>query len=632
MGPSPRLRRSFCMFILPRAFRSSRLARCAFFAVVLVLISASAFAQVINTVAGGFNPSAAASQNACLPIRAATFLQGNAYVMSCNRVFKVDTRGNWTLVAGNGKFGFSGDGSAATSASMAEPRSVGADASGNVYIFDEFNNRVREVVASTGIIQTIAGTGTPGYSGDGGQAVNAQIATGNRASLYVDPSTGDVYIADSGNNVIRKVTVSTGVISTVAGTGTRGFTGDGGLATSARLRSPEGVFVDAFGNIFIADSGNQRVREVVASTGNIQTIAGNGTAGFSGDGGPATSAELSQPDGVFFDSSDNLFISDQTNNRIRKVDSTGTIHTIAGNGQFIPNSCNTSFDLCFGNGGAATNAAIYSPQSVWEDQGNLFIVTLVYGVQEIPSGNSNLQNFAGNGAIGFGGDGGPALSAQLDTPVGVAVDNSGNVYIADQDVSGFSAALKEVVASTGEIKTIAGKEIGSLALSGDGGPATAATTQPNGVFVDASQNIFIADGLGEVREISAATGIIEAVAGNGAPGYSGDGGPAISAQVSPTGVFIDGSGNIFIADGSNHRVREVVGGPGGNIVTVAGNGTPGFGGDGGPATSAELDFPSAVWLDHSGNIFIADEVNPPRIRKGQKRSKMRVMWPRLRPS
>ena len=337
-----------------------------------------------------------------------------------------------------------------------------------------------------------------------------------------------------------------GDISTVAGTGTAGFGGDGGPATSAQLNIPRAVAVDSSGNLFIADWGNGRIRKVDTS-GTISTVAGNGTAGFSGDGGPATSAKLNIPRGVAVDSSGNLFIADWSNGRIRKVDTSGTISTVAGDGTF-----------------------------------------------------------------GFGGDGGPATSAQLSFPTGVAVDSSGNLFIADT----ANHRIRKVDTS-GTISTVAGN--GTAGFSGDGGPATSAKLNfPFGVAVDSSGNLFIADHFNHrVRKVDT-SGNIDTVAGTGATGpfaggFSDDGGPATSAALNlPDGVAVDSSGNLFIADSINNRIRKVD--TSGNISTVAGDGTQGFSGDGGPATSAQLFFPTGVALDSSGNLFIAD-LNNHRIRK-----------------
>ena len=218
---------------------------------------------------------------------------------------------------------------------------MAVDASGNLYIADTGNNRIRKVSA-TGIITTVAGNGSAGYSGDGGPATSAQLD--GPEGVAVDGS-GNLYIADTCNNRIRKVS-ATGIITTVAGNGSAGYSGDGGPATSAQLSLPAGVAVDGSGNLYIADSGNNRIRKVSA-TGIITTVAGNGSPGYSGDGGPATSAQLNQPAGVAVDASGNLYIADSSNNRIRKVSATGIITTVAGNG----------FDGYSGDGGPATSAA-----------------------------------------------------------------------------------------------------------------------------------------------------------------------------------------------------------------------------------------------------------------------------------
>jgi secreted PhoX family phosphatase len=336
------------------------------------------------------------------------------------------------------------------------------------------------------------------------------------------------------------------IINTVAGNGVAGFSGDGGPATSASLNFPPGVAVDASGNLFIADQANHRIRQVDGVTGIITTVAGNGVDGFSGDGGPATSASLNFPPGVTVDASGNLFIPDNFNSRIRRVDGvTGIITTVAG-----------------------------------------------------------------NGVAGFSGDGGPATSASLQNPAGVAVDGFGNLFIACFG----NHRIRKVDGVTGIITTVAGN--GLREFSGDGGPATSASlSDPFGVVLDASGNLFIADdGNNRIRKVDGVTAIITTVAGNGTPGFSGDGGPATSASLrNPTGVTVDGFGNLFIADYNNHRIRQVDGVTA-IITTVAGNGTPGFSGDGGPATTASLNQPAGVAVDDFGNLFVADAFNH-RIRQ-----------------
>jgi sugar lactone lactonase YvrE len=329
-------------------------------------------------------------------------------------------------VAGNGTAGYSGDGGAATSAELYFPQSGAVDTAGNIYIADTWNHRIRKVTASTAIISTIAGNGTEGYSGDGGAATSAEL---NAPSGVAVDAAGNIYIADSNNNRIRKVTVSTGIITTVAGNGTAGYSGDGGLATNAELNTIYGpgsaVALDAAANIYIADQFNNRIRKVTVSTGIITTVAGDGTTGYSGDGGAATSAELNGPDGVALDATGNIYISDTYNYRVRKVTvSTGHISTVAGDG----------VNGYSGDGGVATSAAIGEPGHIAMDTaGNIYIPDMDYRVRKVTVSTGDISTVAGNGTLGFSGDGGPATSAELYFPGGVAVDTAGNIYIADRD-------------------------------------------------------------------------------------------------------------------------------------------------------------------------------------------------------
>ncbi|HST25025.1 MAG TPA: PKD domain-containing protein [Gaiellaceae bacterium] len=316
-----------------------------------------------------------------------------------------------TTIAGNGLGGFSGDGGQATSAQLKHPWGVVVDAQGSVYVGDKENNRVRKV--SGGIITTVAGTGTPGYSGDGGQATSAQLHSPEGLALDAD---GSLYIADYANHRVRKL--SGGIITTVAGTGTPGYSGDGGQATSAQLQYPVGVAVDTQGSLYIADSGNNRIRKV--SGGIITTVAGAGTAGYSGDGGPAASAQLQSPDSVAVDAQGNLYIADSGNHRVRKV-SGGIITTVAGDGAL-------GFS---GDGGQATSAQLDYPEGVVLDsQGNLYIAD--WGNNRVRKVSGGIiTTIAGTGVAGFSGDGGPATSAQLDNTIGVAVDSQGSLFVAD---------------------------------------------------------------------------------------------------------------------------------------------------------------------------------------------------------
>src|SRR5207248_1602279 len=368
-------------------------------------------------------------------------------------------------------------------------------------------------------------------------------------------------------------------IYTVAGNGTYGFSGDGGAATAAELNSPDQAAVDGAGNLVIADGANDRVRVVAASdgtfygqamtAGDIYTVAGNGTTGFSGEGGPATSAELDSPRGVTVDGDGNLVISDRGNNLVRVVAaSTGTFY-----------------------GQAMTAGDIYTA--------------------------------AGNGTLGFSGDGGPATSAELASPDQTAVDGAGNLVIAD----GANGRVRVVAASdgifygqamtAGDIYTAAGNGIGGF--SGDGGPATGAVLSgPRRVTVDGGGNLIIADrGIFYGQAMTA--GNIYTVAGSGLPGFTGEGGVATTPRPAvPEPAAVDGAGNLVIADGANNRVRVVAPRAGtfygramtkGHIYTVAGNGTFGFSGDGGAATAAELRIPEDAAVDGAGNLVITDSAN-----------------------
>jgi len=559
----------------------------------------------IFTIAGGGvgdgGPAASAYLNT--PQAVTVDASGNIYIADQlnHRIRKVDaSTGDITTVAGNGAQTYSGDGGPAASASLNSPAGAAVDASGNIYIADYGNHRIRKVDASTWNITTIAGNGTAGYSGDGGPAAAACL--NNPRGVTVDAS-GNIYIADYGNHCIRKIDASTGDITTVAGNGAAGYSGDGGPADAANLNFPYGAAIDASGNIYIADTNNNRIRKVDASTGNISTVAGNATGGYSGDGGPAASASINHPTGAAIDASGNIYIADNYNHRIRKVDaSTGNISTIAGNG----------IAGYSGDGGPAASASLYLPiDAAIDASGNIYIASSNGGrIRKVDASTGNITKVAGYGSPIYSGDGGPAASASFYNPYGAAVDASGNIYIADTK----NQRIRKVDASTWNITTVAGN--GTAGYSGDGGPADSASLNfPYGAAVDASGNIYIADYLNHrIRKVDASTGDITTVAGSAAVGYSGDGGPATSAGLYyPAGAAVDASGNIYIADQFNHRIRKVDASTG-NITTVAGNGTAVYSGDGSSAVSASLNFPNGVEVDASGNIYIADASNN-RIRK-----------------
>jgi uncharacterized protein (TIGR03437 family) len=523
----------------------------------------------------------ATSAGLAWPSAVAVDSAGNLYIADSfnNRIRQV-SNGVITTVAGNGTQGFSGDNGPATSAQLYAPNGVAVDSVGNLYIADSGNSRIRKV--SNGVITTVAGSGTWGFSGDNGPATSAQL--NSPYSIAVD-SAGNLYIADTYNHRIRKV--ANGMIATVAGNGTQGFSGDSGPATSAQLNAPYGLAVDSAGNLYIADSGNSRVRKVANAV--IATVAGNGTWGFSGDSGPATSAQLNLPYSVAVDSFGNLYIADTYNHRIRKV-SNGVVVTVAGGGSSL------------GDNGPATSAQLYDPNGVATDPaGNLYIAdSRNHRIRKVANGV--ITTVAGNGMLGFSGDNGPATNAQLNYPAAVAVDSAGNLYIVDSD----NGRIRKV--SNGVIVTVAG----GGSSPGDNGPATSAQLNlPAGIAVDSAGNLYIADPDNQrVRKVS--NGVISTVAGNGTWGFSGDNGPATSAQLyQPVGIAVDSAGNLFVVDSFNHRIRKVSNGV---ITTVAGNGTPGLSGDNGPATNAQLWYPQAVAVDPAGNLYIAESGNN-RIRK-----------------
>jgi trimeric autotransporter adhesin len=337
------------------------------FITATLLVSTSTRAQTINTFAGtgsagysgdGFSAGTAQLKN---PSGVALDASGNVYVADYlnHRVRKITPTGTISTVAGSSSAGaFGGDGGPATAAFLNQPAAVAFDGSGNMYITDNINNRIRKVDAS-GTITTVAGGASGGYSGDGGAATAALI---NHPVGIATDAAGNVYFSDEGNNMVRKITVTTGIISKVAGSGTAGYTGDGGAATLARLNQPKMIAIDASGNVLIADWLNHSIRKVTPS-GTITTICGNGTAGFTGEGGPASAARLNSPYGICVDRDGNILIYDSWNNRIRKINTAGNIATIVGNGTYGYS----------GDGGYAVLAKIASAGITTDTTGKLYI-------------------------------------------------------------------------------------------------------------------------------------------------------------------------------------------------------------------------------------------------------------------
>ena len=583
--------------------------------ILALLFSRAAFSQnyTIQTFAGGGVPQGVPAPFASLGAvgGVATDSAGNVYIalVSYSAVVRMDAATHvLTLVAGAGTAGYSGDNGPAASAQLNQPSGMAVDSAGNLYIADAGNNRVRKV--SNGVITTASGGG-----------VGAQLS--HPTGVAVDTS-GNLYIADSGNNVVRKV--SGGVTVTVAGTGTPGSFGDGGTATSAQLNSPEGVAVDAQGNLYIADFRNDAVRKVsngilttvfvlqgarpagvaVDASGNVffvangfsevgelpvggsaTLIAGTGTPGYSGDGGSAANAALDGPVDVAVDASGNVYIADSNNDAVRKI-TAGTITTAAGGPYGY-----------VGNGGTATSALLFNPTSTAAGPGGAEYIVDSYHNLVRKVVNGVITTAAGTGLANYTGDNSAATSATLNAPWGAAVDAAGNLYISDPG----NSVVRKV--SGGVITTVAGN--GTAGFSGDNQPATSAMLNgPAGIAVDTAGNLYIADyGNNRIRKVSGGT--ITTVAGNGTGTFAGDNAPATSASLwNPLDVKADAAGNLYIADYGNNRVRMVTGG---TISTIAGNSVASFGGDNGPATSAQLNGPSGVALDAAGDVIIADTNN-----------------------
>ncbi len=547
----------------------------------------------ISTVAGDGNGTnsgdggPATAAGLASPTGIALDSTGQLYIATSSTIRKVSTSGVVTTIAGNGLPGFSGDEGPALNAQLSSPSGVAFDAFGNLYIADSDNNRIR-MVTPAGTITTVAGNGNQGYAGDGGTASLAELSS--PTGLAVD-TQGDLIIADDLNNCVRKRSTQ-GVISTVAGDGSDSFTTDGVLATATGIQGPLAVAVDANGNLYVADSGNRRIREVSGS-GLISTVAGNGVYSYSTDGVPATSVFLGNPEGVTVDTQGNVYIADSENNRVRMVSAFGTITTYAGDGS-VGNS---------GDGGLATLAQLWSPNDVlMGTNGNLYIAVGLYGVVRMVSSSGTITTVAGNTGFFDIQDGGSPTATGLSFPDGLAQDIYGNLYIADP---GDQRVLQ--LSTTGLLVTVAGNGLAGYAGDGELGVA-ALFHDPSGVAVDRYGNIFIADTDNScIREVNSA-GTFTFAGRCTQPGYAGDGGPASLAKLnSPYAVAVDSSGDVWIADSANSRIRMVS--PAGIISTVAGSGTSGYTGDGGPATSAQIGFVVGLSIDNTGRVFLADSLD-----------------------
>ena len=568
--------------------------------------------------------------------------------------------GEITTVAGGSVF--TGDGGPSQEAALRGPSSIAIDPDGNIFFTDTDQQRIRRIDAITGIITTVAGVGVLPENlsdslGDGGPALAAALAFPTGMAL---DAGGNVFFAEEASDRVRRLDAVTGIIDSVAGGGNRSPTetdplelGDGGPAREARLNGPKGVVVDVAGNILIADSFNHRVRKVDTDA-TITTVAGGGVCqdpdGL-GDGGPATEGCLSFPTGLAVDSEGNLFIADSFHNRIRMIDTAGIISTVVG-----PDVS----ELASGGFSFTTTGTLKDPRGVAIDaDGNLLIAdTGANRIRHFDRLERTISTVAGTGVRGFSGDQGPALEADLSRPGWVAVDGAGNLFIADTG----NARVRRVEPRGKVISSYAGE--GRDEFLGDGEPATAGALRfPSALAFNQKGDLFIADSSNHrIRRVEAATKEIGTVAGNGRPGFSGDGEAADQAMLSsPAGLDLDAQGNLFIADTDNSSIRRVdaitqlidtiIRGEAGNqfdptrprgiafdsqgslfladtgnhrilaadleaeqLFWITGTGERGAGPDSGLALEVLFDAPFGVESDLEGNLYIADSFNH-RIRK-----------------
>jgi sugar lactone lactonase YvrE len=558
----------------------------------------------VNTVAGrgsiGYSGDGGPASNASIGYivgQPAIDIQSNVFFGANTagwRLRKIDTANTITTVAGAPQF-FYGDGQYPTAAALGPKLSVSVVSPGTLLVTDASNVRLRFVDAQP-VIQTIAGTGQTGYSGDG----PAFTATFLNPNMTATDSAGNIFVADTSNNMIRLIT-GFSTISRYAGSLVAGATGDGGAPLSASLAAPYGVVVDSANVLYITDTSNCVVRTV---SGTIQRFAGNYIRGFSGDGGAATAAQLAYPKGIAADPARNIYVADTGNSRIRRIaQSSGIISTIAGNGA----------EGYSGDNGPACSASLSSPTGVATDlAGNIYIAdTNNNCIRFVNVGNGYINTVAGRPPRGgYSGNNTFATSALLSTPTNVAYDtSSGFLYISDEG----NRRIRLLNTPTGIIYDYVGN--GSPYSLGDQIPASNAIFGSiTGVVADLQDNVYVADGGANIiRKIDAVSGIITSAVGTGGGGFTGDG-PALTASVStPRTMVADASNNILFCDTDNHRIRKYFS-TSRTVQTIAGTGVAGYAGDTDYASTAQLNFPKALALDMSGNIFVGDSSNY-RIRR-----------------
>ena len=680
---------------------------------------------IISIVAGGQSFSSglktygipATAAKLYSPWSVALDAAGNFFISTIDDIILKVTAstGIITLVAGTGDSGFSGDGAAATAATFSYPSGIALDKFGDIYVADQFNNRIRKITVSSGIITTVAGN-----SAKYGDVVDNIAATSSRLSYPKDvavDANGNIYITDSGNYRIRKVTSSTGIITTIAGKGDRSFSRGiiyqtpnypalGEVATRSSFGTLNGITLDSSGNVFFTDRDINSIYKIIASTGLLTLVAGanNDNYGYNGDDILAVEACISSPNSVTLDAQGNIFFSDGLNYRIRKITaSTGIITTVAGNGiidlrnyfyycngidatlaslsytqgvavdtagsiyfcekdavrkvtysasspssvvtqapsvtpvssipMLTPTRRSTSGPTGITStvagsesyssdypayGIAATNAKLFNTSGVAVDAaGNFVVTTGSHMVMMVTASTGILTVVAGTGKIGFRGDGAAATAAELNSPLGIALDKFGDIYVADHS----NNRIRKITVSSGIITTVAGASVFVGAAVDNIAATSARLIAPMDVAVDADGNIYITDtGYYCVRKVTASTGIITTIAGNG---------KAYQASVYPTlgeaatlsafgwlkGITVDTSGNVFFTDRYYNGIYKITAGTG-LLTLVAGmnNNYVGYNGDDILATTALINNPSSISLDAQGNVYFSD-TSSRRIRK-----------------
>ncbi|MEI6715941.1 MAG: immunoglobulin domain-containing protein [Verrucomicrobiota bacterium] len=497
---------------------------------------------------------------------------GNVYVADSdnNKIRKITSSGVVSTLAGSGASG-AADGPGST-ASFRKPYGVAVDGLGNVYVADTDNNKIRKIT-SAGVVSTLAGAGAYGSANGSGSTASFSIPSG----VAVD-GLGNVYVVDTGNNKIRKIT-SSGVVSTLAGSGASGAAN--GPGSTASFGRPEGVAVDGLGNVYVADTENHKIRKITGA-GVVSTLAGSGDYG-SADG-PGSTASFSYLSGVTVDGLGNVYVADTDNYKIRKITSAGVVSTLAG-----------ADGAADGPGSTASFSRLYGVAV--DGLGNVYVAD---------TENNKIRKITSAGVVSTfaGADGaadGPGSTASFSSPYGVAVDGLGNVYVADTE----NHKIRKIT-SSGVVSTLAGFGVNGAA---DGPGSTASFSYPIGICMDGLGSVYVADsGNHKIRKITS-SGVVSTFAGSGANGAA-DGPGSTASFSSPYGVAVDGLGNVYVADYDNNKIRKIT--SSGLVSTLAGAGVAGS--TDGPGSTASFDNPTGVAVDGLGNVYVADSLNH-KIRK-----------------